>query len=194
MHISRKNLKIRTPYHLDGQQLEQVSRITDLGITVSSYLSWSRHIELRTAKANKTLGLMKRICRDINDFATKRLLYCDLVRPKLEHRRSIWSPDTVKHRSLIENIQRRATKFILNYRKETPCTERLMKTNLLPLEFRRKISDLLLVFKSMVPTIICAPTSLAICLAFLWLSIIICAPTNLAICLAITMKIISTLS
>ena len=35
MHISRKNLKIQTPYHLDCQQLEQVSDITDLGITVS---------------------------------------------------------------------------------------------------------------------------------------------------------------
>ena len=147
MYISRKNLKNRTTYHLDGQQLEQVSHITDIGITVSNDLSWSRHIELTKAKASKTLGLIKRICRDINDFPTK-ILYRTLVKPKLEYASSIWSPDTVKHRSLIEKIQRRATKFILNYPKERPYTERLMKTNLLPLEFRQQFSDLLLVFKS----------------------------------------------
>ena len=61
---------------------------------------------------------------------------------------AVWSPNTVKHCSLIENIQRRATKFILNYSKDMSYTERLIATNLLPLEFRREISDLLLVFKA----------------------------------------------
>jgi hypothetical protein len=66
------------------------------------------------------------------------------------------SPNTIKHRSIIENVQRRTTysahrlpdaeiresKFILNY------PERLAKTTLLPLEFRREISDLQLLYKS----------------------------------------------
>ena len=121
---------------------EKVTIIKDLGITVSSNLSWSKHIEVAAAKANKTLGLIKRICRDINDCATRRLLYCSLVRPKLEYASNVWSPSTVKHRALIENIQRRANKFILNYPKNMSYQERLIKTNLLPLEFRREILDL----------------------------------------------------
>ncbi len=60
----------------------------------------------------------------------------------------MWSPRTVKYRSLIENVQRRATKFILNYPKEMTYTERLITTNLLPLEFRREITDLTLMYKS----------------------------------------------
>ena len=56
-----------TQYTLDGQPLKQVAYISDLGITVSSDLSWSKHIEITAAKANKTLGLIKRICRDIHD-------------------------------------------------------------------------------------------------------------------------------
>jgi hypothetical protein len=148
MHISRKKkLENETLYNLNGQPIEKVMHIRDLGVTVSSDLSWSRHIEVTASKANKTLGL-KRICRNMRDYATRRLLYCTLVRPQLEHASNVWSPYTIKHKSFIENIQRRATKFILNYPSEMSYTERLIKTNLLPLEFRREISDLLLVFIS----------------------------------------------
>ena len=42
-----------------GQQLEQVTHISDLGIVVSSDLTWFTHIENIVAKANKTLGLIK---------------------------------------------------------------------------------------------------------------------------------------
>ena len=54
----------------------------------------------------------------------------------------------VKHRALIENVQRRATKFILIYPQNMTYNERLIKFNLLPLEHRREISDLLLFFRS----------------------------------------------
>jgi hypothetical protein len=57
--------------------------------------------------------------------------------------------NTIKHRSIIENAQRRASKLIiLNYPKEMSYPERLAKTNLLPLELRREISDLQLLYKS----------------------------------------------
>ena len=124
MHFSKKKLKTQTSYNRTGQQLEQVTHISDLGITVSSDLSWFKHIENIAAKANKTLGLIKRISRGITDFATRRLLYCTLVRPKLEYASNVWSPSAVKHRSLIENVQRRATKFILNYPKEMTYTRK----------------------------------------------------------------------
>ena len=148
MHFSKKKLKTQTSYKLNGQQLEQVTHISDLGITVSSDLSWFKHIENIAAKANKTLGLIKRISKGITDFSTRILLFCTLVRPKLEYASNVWSPRAVKHRSLIENVQRRATKFILNYPKEMTYRERLIATNLLPLEFRREIADLILLYKS----------------------------------------------
>ena len=53
-----------------------------------------------------------------------------------------------KHRLLIENVQRRAIGFILNYPKDMPYPLRLKKLRLIPLEFRREISDLTLLFKS----------------------------------------------
>jgi hypothetical protein len=115
---------------------------------VSNDLSWSRHIKSIVAKANKTLGLVKRVCKELPDLKVRKFLYCALVRPKLEYASSLWSPYAVKYRSLIENVQRRATKFILNYPPNVTYTERLARTNLLPLEFRREIADLMLLFKS----------------------------------------------
>jgi hypothetical protein len=73
---------------------------------------------------------------------------CTVVRPKLEYCSSLWSSYTGKHRLLIENVQRRATRFILNYPKDMPYPLRLQKLRLLPLKFRREISDLTLLFKS----------------------------------------------
>ena len=79
MHISRKKFPNKHQYNLDDQSFEQVTNIKELGITVSSNLSWSKHIKVTVAKSKKTLGLIKRICRYINDCATRRLLYCSLV-------------------------------------------------------------------------------------------------------------------
>ena len=94
------------------------------------------------------LGLVKRVFWDIRDTLTRQLLYCTLVRPRLEYACNVWSPYTAKQKALIENVQRRATKFILNYPpSDISYIERLKTLKLLPLEFRREISDLILLYK-----------------------------------------------
>ena len=100
------------------------------------------------SKVNRVLGLVKRLCgRDIRDVQTRKLLYMALVRPLLEYSSSVWSPYFVKHRRLIENIQRGATKFILNYPpRQVSYINRLDQLNLLPLDFRRQMHDLVLLF------------------------------------------------
>ena len=75
------------------------------------------------------------------------------MRPILEYASNSWSPYTGKHRKLIENVQRRATKFILNYPQNPKYVDRLIMINILPLEFRRDISDLCVVFKSRIGAI-----------------------------------------
>ncbi len=148
MPISRKNTPVQTNYSVNGHIIEQVTNLKDLGVVVSKDLSWSQHINSIVSKANKTLGLIKRICKEVKNVKTRRTLYCALVRPKLEYASNVWSPYTIKHKLLIENVQRRATRFILNYPKGMCYKERLQKTSLLPLEFRREISDLILLFKA----------------------------------------------
>ena len=148
MHISRKRTPTQTKYVINENIVEQVTIIKDLGVLIANNLCWSKHIESIVSSANKTLGLVKRICKEVKSTNMRKTLYCALVRPKLEYASSVWSPYTIKHHLLIENVQRRATKFILNYPENMPYTERLQKAKLLPLEFRREICDLILLFKS----------------------------------------------
>ncbi|XP_068723810.1 uncharacterized protein [Montipora capricornis] len=115
-HISKKESPSTNRYYtLDGRQLERVSTITDTGMTVSNdmHMSWPRHIYVTVAKANRTLGLLKRMY-SLQYSSKGKLLYCALVRWDLDYNSSLRSPYTVKHRAFLENVQRRATKFILN--------------------------------------------------------------------------------
>ena len=103
-------------YYLGEEVLSHSPKTSDLGVSVSGNCTWTSRIEQMCLKANRVLGLVKRLYgRDIRDVETRKLLYTALVRPLLEYSPSVWSPYFVKHRRLIENTQRRATKFILNY-------------------------------------------------------------------------------
>lgn len=75
-------------------------------------------------------------------------MYTALVRPIVACVSFVWSPYTAKHRRLIEYIQRRATKFILNHSdRKTSYTARLKNLSPLPLEFRREIHDIVILYK-----------------------------------------------
>ena len=107
-------------------------------------LQWSQQIKLissNMSKANRMLGLIRRVCREITDPDTKKLLYCLLVRLQLGYACELWSPYTSKDKLLLENVQRTATKFILNYPRDMSYRDR--KLSLLPLEYRREMKDLL---------------------------------------------------
>jgi len=116
MSKRRSRRKLLNTYHLCEEVLSHSPETSDLGVSVSGNCTWSSHIEQMCAKANRVLSLVKRLCgRDIRDVQTRKLSYTALVRPLLEYSSRVWSPYLVKHRRLIENIQRRATKFVLNY-------------------------------------------------------------------------------
>ena len=109
MHMSRKKIcsSASLQYHLNDKPLESVTHISDLGVIVSKDLFWANHIEDICTKANQTLGLIKRVCaRYVVDTNTQKLLYCAVVRPKLEYASCVWSPYSAKQRKLIENEQR----------------------------------------------------------------------------------------
>ena len=100
-----------------------------------------------TAKANRTLGLVKRVCRDLEDKTNRKYLYISLVRSQLEYSPKLWSASEIKYKRMLEGVQRRATKFILSYPSGVSYKERLSKFNILPLELRRNMKDLVSIFK-----------------------------------------------
>ena len=78
-------------YYLGGVKLDCVDVENDLGVLVSHNLSWSKHVDLISSKAQRMLNVLYRTCRDINDIITKKLLYIAWVCSRLEYASVVWS-------------------------------------------------------------------------------------------------------
>ena len=100
------------PHFVSGVEIPFVSFTRDLGVLISSSLSWSDHINYITSKAYKMLGLVRRSFSNQLPVAVKKSLYLSFVRSHLLYCSVIWRPHLVKDILLLENIQRRATKYI----------------------------------------------------------------------------------
>ena len=81
--VTRKKTPIAFDYTLDGTALTRVSEEKDLGVIITSTLSWDSHIHTITAKANKLLGLLKRTCPLLTGVSVRRSLNLSLVKSQL---------------------------------------------------------------------------------------------------------------
>ena len=82
-------------------------------------LNFEHHIMETVSKANQMMGLIRRsyVYLDTENFTR---LYKAIVRPHLVYANSVWMPRRKKDIITLENVQRRATKFVpglrdLNY-------------------------------------------------------------------------------
>ena len=139
------------PYTMIGSQLGAVKQEKDLGVWISSDLTWNKQVVEQSSKANKLLGFIKRSCKEIRNPRTRRCLFLAIVRPHLGYATQIWAPQTIELIKRAERVQRRASKFILNlpYDCQTNCKNRLKESKLLPLSFWHEYLDLVLLFKMM---------------------------------------------
>ena len=113
MHITKSRVPLQSQYTIHGQILESLDSARYLGVTISQDLSWNKHVNNITGKANRTLGFIKRNAITKNE-SVKELAYKTLVRPKTEYVSTIWSPYTKQNTQKIEMIQRRAARWVKN--------------------------------------------------------------------------------
>ena len=119
-------------YVIDDKPVKSVNFQKDLGIVLTSDLSWNEHYSHISAKAYKSLGLIKRIFGNNKQVSVRKCLYLTLVRSQLGYSSVIWRPRFIKDIIALERIQRRATKFVLSDYHSDYKT-RLIKLKLLPL-------------------------------------------------------------
>ncbi|KAI8492477.1 hypothetical protein Bbelb_299300 [Branchiostoma belcheri] len=94
-------------------------------------------------------GFIKRTVGFNSSTDVRKALYTTLVRSILEYCSPLWSPQSRKLMSLVEGVQRRATKFILGAHSNTlTYKERLSTLGLLPLAHRREVCDVMVFIKS----------------------------------------------
>uniref|UniRef100_A0A1X7UDD0 Reverse transcriptase domain-containing protein n=1 Tax=Amphimedon queenslandica TaxID=400682 RepID=A0A1X7UDD0_AMPQE len=112
----------------------------DLGVYLSADLSWSNHISHIISKAYKRLGLIRRYYSISISVEIKKTLYIYLVRSQLVYCSLIWRPNFVKDFMLLERVQQKATKYILNNFVSDYGT-RLMSLNMLPSVIILELND-----------------------------------------------------
>jgi hypothetical protein len=136
-------------YNLSGKKLKVVNEFKDLGVIMTSNLSWSNQVASSVKKANRILGLIKRTVGSFTSTSTFTTLYKSLVRPLLEYAAPVWSPHLVKDIQALEAVQRRASRLALKQRRgEMPYEDRceLLKWN--TLEKRREFLSLVECYKT----------------------------------------------
>jgi hypothetical protein len=143
LHYGRNNPSAE--YNLNGTSLIEDSKEKDLGVNFDCNLKFSEHVGIITAKANSRLGIIKRTMHDLQPDIFLPL-YKSLVRPLLEYCSPIWNPMLIKDKIEVEKVQRRATKLVKQI-SHLEYSERLFYLKIDSLNFRRRRTDLIQVFR-----------------------------------------------
>ena len=77
--VTRKLNPANFDYHFGDKILAPVKEGKDFGIVITNYLTWDHHILAVVSKANKMLGLLRRICLLVKDTKIGHSLYLSLV-------------------------------------------------------------------------------------------------------------------
>ena len=145
--VTRKREPMSSKYQLHGHTLEEVCSAKYLGVTITNNLSWDTHINTICAKANKTLGFLRRNLK-ISATQLKATAYKTIVRPILEYASTVWDPYTTANETKLESIQKRAARFVTGRYHNTSKANSLITTlGWEPLKQRRKINRLAMVYK-----------------------------------------------
>ena len=118
-------------YSMENHILKQVPSTPYLGVQLSESLSGSEHISTITRKANSCLGLLRRNLRSCPE-ECRRIVYLALVRSVLEYSAVVWDSHQQRGFDKLEDVQRRAARFIKQYRSRQPgsITKMLKDLNL----------------------------------------------------------------
>ena len=146
--ITRKRKPLQSSYTLRGHSLKKVDQAKYLGVTISSDLDWKGHINMSVAKANRSLGFLKRNLKsapqDIRETA-----YKTLVRPQVEYCGAIWDPHTAELTKQVEMVQRRSARFVLRrYHYMSSVGSMISQLGWETLQVRRAKTRLVLLYKA----------------------------------------------
>ena len=128
-------------------ELEVTKSEKDLGVILTDDGKWHNQVSKVASKANSILGMLLNTFQ-LRDAKLIKELYCTYVRPHLEFAVSAWSPFLKEDISILEKVQRRATKAIPLF-KGKKYEERLKVLEIPKLEDRRIRGDLIQQFKIM---------------------------------------------
>ena len=143
MHVGKR--KDSCSYSMGGMKLTEEEAEKDLGVWISSDMKCSQQCVQAFNKASRVMGMINRTIR-FKEVRIMISLYKTLVRLHVEYCVSSWSPYYKKDKELLEKVQRRFTKMIINV-EGLSYEDRLQSLKLWSFEERRNRQDLIEVFK-----------------------------------------------
>lgn len=147
LRITRKRNPVIFPYTLHNIQLNSTQEAKYLGVTISQDLSWTKHINNITSKANNSLRFIRRNVKTPNK-KIKETAYKTYVRPQVEYCSIVWHPWQKYLIYKIEQVQRSAARYIFNdYDYTSSVSKMINDLNWQTLEQRRNISAVTYLYK-----------------------------------------------
>ena len=130
--------------------IPRVYDIKDLGVTFTSSFSFTKHINIVTAKSFRFLGFIKRSMKFFKDPTVLISLYNSYIRSKLEYCSTIWSPSARCLSDKIERVQKKFLNFVCfqcNLSTSMSYEEKCHYFNVQSLSSRRNVSEVVFVNK-----------------------------------------------
>ncbi|KAF4531054.1 hypothetical protein B566_EDAN019067 [Ephemera danica] len=132
-------------YYINETPLRRTDNQRDLGTIIDKDLNTSLNTANMARKANSVFGLVTRnLGRILPQYF--HTIFCSLIRPHLEINIQAYSPFLRRDITLLEKVQRRATKRVVGLQ-ELSYPNRLKTLNLFSLEHRRLRGDMILTHK-----------------------------------------------
>ena len=135
--ISRKHHRDFPPVLVNGHKLDISSSFTQLGISLSSNLTWKPHIISIAKHASQKLGFLSR-ARGYFSPSQLLTLYKSQIRPSLEYCSHVWGGTPKSSLNLLDRVQSKAIRLISNPN---------LTNSLQSLSHRRLVADLSIFYR-----------------------------------------------
>lgn len=150
MTFSKRNPEniIKYNYNIGGHILSSKSTIRDLGVIFDPKFSFNDHVVSICKSAFVILGLIRRLGNIFTNIRSIKLLYCSLVRSRLEYASVVWYPHVNYLSELIERVQKRFLRYAYyrafgHYTMLIPYHELLLMFEMDSLSARRGVAMML---------------------------------------------------
>lgn len=150
---SKSSNKPTKAYYLNGVVISPSDTVVDLGVTFDSSLNFKPQFANIVLKATQLMGFIWRKNKIIKNKQIMITLFKSIVLPVIEYASTVWMSPMAPEMKLLEQIQRKFTRMILKIPPNPSLPNymnyntRLTKLNLLSIDQRLKISQLIMAKK-----------------------------------------------
>ena len=109
--ISYKRSPPPANYNLDSHLLSTKTVVRYLGICINSHLKWSDHVKFTTAKATRSLNILRHSLYTCSP-SVKAAVYKCIVHPILEYASPVWYLHSSGDVKQLESVQHRAARWV----------------------------------------------------------------------------------